>query len=235
MTAPPQLVLAIDTASPEASIALADGNGLKVERRWAIETTISKELLAEIDALLSETGIAPGDLDAIALCVGPGSYGGLRSGIATAQGLALALDIPIAAISRFEADAVPHLADAPTARAVVAVHDAGRSGLGWAAYACPAETRLPVELVPPTMSSVEDCVAAAPAGAIWCGEVTEALAAALAEPSRESDSTARLPVHSRASAMLELARKRDNYDDPALADAVYLRPPAITRPKTTPS
>ena len=231
-----QLVLAIDTASAEASVALGDGDGLRAERRWTVDTTISKELLAEVGALLAEAGVARGDLDAMAVSVGPGGYGGLRAGVATAQGMALALGVPLAAVSRLEAEAEPHLAAEPSGRSVIAVHDARRSGYAWAAYACAASDRLPTELVAPTMSSPEQVVAGAPAGALWCGEITEALTAAIADANRPGDDLAGPTSHSRAAAVLELARKRDNYDDPALADVFYLRPPSITKPKprTTP-
>lgn len=231
-----QLVLAIDTASAAASVVLGDDDGLRAERRWTVETTISQELLAEIGTLIAEAGVARDDLDAMAISVGPGGYGGLRAGVATAQGMALALGVPLAAVSRLEADAEPHLAAEPSGRSVVTVHDARRSGYAWAAYACAANERLPSELVAPTMSSAEQCVADAPAGALWCGEVTDALAAAIEAAGRPGDELAGAPPHSRAAAVLELARKRDSYDDPARADVIYLRPPSITKPKpkTTP-
>ncbi len=228
-----RLVLAIDTASAEASVALGDDGGLRAERRWTVGTTVSKELLAAVEALLSGAGVERADLDAMAVAVGPGGYGGLRAGVATAQGMALALDVPLAAMSRLEADAAPHLGGAPAGRAVVAVHDARRSGVAWAAYACPAPDRPPSELVAATMSTPEECVASAPAGALWCGEVTEALTSALERAGRPDDEQAGASPHSRAAAVLELARKRDSYDDPALADVIYLRPPSITRPNPT--
>jgi tRNA threonylcarbamoyladenosine biosynthesis protein TsaB len=230
-----RLVLAIDTASAEVSVALGTDDGLRAERRWTIATTVSKELLAEVHALLSEAGVERDELEAMAICTGPGGYGGLRAGVATAQGIALALDVPLAAVSRLEADAAPHLESGSPGRPVVAVHDAGRSGLAWAAYACPAQGELPEELAAPSMTSTEECAAAAPAGALWCGEISETLAGALEKSGREGDSMAPPPAHSRAAAVLELARKRGSYDDPALADAVYLRPPSITPPKTKPA
>jgi tRNA threonylcarbamoyl adenosine modification protein YeaZ len=229
-----RVVLAIDTASPEASVAIEVGNDLH-ERRWLIETTVSRELLAEVETLLSEAGVGRDALDAMAICTGPGSYGGLRAGIATAQGMALALDVSLAAVGRFEADAALYLPSAAAGRPVIAVHQAGRARLGWAAYTCPADAELPVELVPPTMSSAEECAQQAPAGAIWCGELSEELDTARAAAGRDGDAIALAADHSRATAILELARKRYSYDDPALADAIYLRPPAITPPKATPT
>ncbi|MDA0351670.1 MAG: tRNA (adenosine(37)-N6)-threonylcarbamoyltransferase complex dimerization subunit type 1 TsaB [Chloroflexi bacterium] len=231
----PRLVLAIDTASAAASVALGDGDTLRAERRWTIETTISQELLAAVAALLSEAGVHRAAIEALAVCVGPGGYGGLRAGVATAQGMALALGVPLAAVSRLEADAAPYLAAAPPGRAVVAVHDAGRSGLAWAAYARPAPGAPEVALMGPTMTSAVECAQTAPAGAIWCGELSDTLAEARSAAQREGDSIAAPSSASRAAAVLELARKRASYDDPGLADVIYLRPPSITRPNTPPA
>ena len=60
--------------------------------------------------MLAAAGVAREALTAIAVTTGPGQYGALRTGVATAQGLALALDVPLAGGRRLEADALPHLA-----------------------------------------------------------------------------------------------------------------------------
>ena len=108
--------LGIDSASNEAAVALLDGDELLAERRWAVETNYSRELLGGIDAALGEAGVARGELAAIAVDAGPGGYSGLRSGVATAQGLAFALGIPLAGVSRLEAAAFPHLGGRPDGR-----------------------------------------------------------------------------------------------------------------------
>ncbi|MBM3141295.1 MAG: tRNA (adenosine(37)-N6)-threonylcarbamoyltransferase complex dimerization subunit type 1 TsaB, partial [Chloroflexi bacterium] len=126
--------LAIDTASDDVAVALVRGGAVLAERRWRLAGTASEELLGGVDALLREAGVARDEIAAIAVNVGPGGYGGLRTGVATAQGLALALDVPLAGVSRLEADAYPHLLAAPEGAPVAAAHDAGRAGVAWAAY-----------------------------------------------------------------------------------------------------
>lgn len=228
---PPGLILAIDTASDAGSLALGRDSTLLDEQRWHVDRTISRELLDHLDRFLRSANVGRGELAAIAICVGPGGYGGLRAGIATAQGMALALDLPLAPVSRLEADAWPVLHQSAAGRPVVAVHDAGRAGVAWAAYACPATGGRPEVLIEPSITSPAECVELAPAGAIWCGELTDALLTAREDHNRQSDENGPNADHTRAAAMLNLARLHQSYGDPAAVDAVYLRPPPITRPK----
>ena len=224
MTLPAGPQLAIDTASVGAVLGVVDGATLLAERRWTVDTNYSRELLAGIDAVLRASGVARDDLAAIVVDAGPGGYGGLRSGVATAQGLAFALDVPLAGVSRLELAAFPHL---DRARPVVAAHDAGSGRVAWAAYL--ATAGVPVVLVEPRLEAVEDCVRDAPAGALWCGEVTAELAAAR-HGARTGD--ADVPPDDnvrRAADLVRLARLHEAYGDPALVDVVYLRPPPITR------
>ena len=231
MTAPPPgHILAIDTASDAVSLAIELDGDLIARHHWQVETTVSRELLGQLHQFLDRAGVARESFAAIAICVGPGGYGGLRAGIATAQGMALALDVPLAAISRLEADAWPHLQTAQIARPVVAVHNAGRAGVAWAAYACPADRSAPIPLAEPSITTIEQCAELAPAGAIWSGELIPELLAIRRDHNREDDETGDSIDTTRAISMLDLARVHQAYEDPAAADAVYLRPPHITRP-----
>jgi len=92
-------LLAIDTASPTGSVALLAGERLVGEILLHLKTTHSERLLGVIDQLLEAAGLPLSDLDALAVVKGPGSFTGLRVGMATAKGLALALDRPLVGIS----------------------------------------------------------------------------------------------------------------------------------------
>ena len=221
--------LAIDTASNRGGLALLEGDSVLAEHRWDVTANYSLELLSTLDGLLRDSGIMRVELASIAVNVGPGGYGGLRTGIATAQGLALALDIPLAGVGRLEVEAWPLLeGEMP----VVAVHDAGRGNVAWAAYAGSEVGQPPAVLVEPRLESVEECVAAAPVGARWCGDLEGDLGEALRAARDAAGRSGETESHEqrRAVNLVALARLRDAYGDPALVDAVYLRPPPITRP-----
>jgi tRNA threonylcarbamoyladenosine biosynthesis protein TsaB len=108
------LTLAFDTATSVATAALVRDGVVLGER---VSRAVS--VLEAADELLREAGAAQDDLDRLAVGTGPGSFTGLRLGLAAARGLAFALDLPVAGVSTLEALA----AGSPGALPVI---DAGR-------------------------------------------------------------------------------------------------------------
>lgn len=96
------LLLAIDTADDTLSYALHDGSALRAEHSWRAARQPTTQLAPAVARSLAEVG-GPTALIALAVSIGPGSYTGLRSGIALAQGLAEAQDLPLLGISAHEA------------------------------------------------------------------------------------------------------------------------------------
>jgi tRNA threonylcarbamoyladenosine biosynthesis protein TsaB len=92
------LTLAFDTATGVATSALVDDGEVLAERVSAART-----LLEDVDALLRQGGAHPRDIDALAVGIGPGSFTGVRIGLAAARGLALALDVRGAGVSTLDA------------------------------------------------------------------------------------------------------------------------------------
>lgn len=125
-------ILALETTDRVASVALLTAAGCREQR---IESPLRHEetVMPAVDELLAEAGLAPADLTALAVDVGPGSFTGVRIGVCHGNAMALALGLPIVAVNALEALAFPLLGGpAP----VAAVIDA-RNGNGYGALYAP--------------------------------------------------------------------------------------------------
>lgn len=96
------MLLAIDTSAGQCAVALDTGAGI-VSRREEMSRGHAEALFPMIDAVLAKAGVALDAVTRIAVCTGPGSFTGLRLGIAAARGLALGLGCEIVGVSRLEA------------------------------------------------------------------------------------------------------------------------------------
>ncbi len=93
-------ILVIDTATTCAVIALGGSDGaLRDSRSWTAGYRHGEELLDRVAGLLEGAGLEPAALGGIVVGTGPGAFTGLRVGIATAKGLAHALELPIAGVA----------------------------------------------------------------------------------------------------------------------------------------
>lgn len=96
-------VLAVETSTLSGGAALLDGERVVGEYVLDVRVTHSERLMAAIDQLLSDAAWTARDLEGLAVAVGPGSFTGLRVGLSTVKGLALALSIPVAAVPTLDA------------------------------------------------------------------------------------------------------------------------------------
>ena len=96
-------ILAIDSSGLTASVAIMKDGKLAAEYTVNNKKTHSQTLLPMIDEIMKAEDMEPAQLDCIAISRGPGSFTGLRIGSATAKGLGLALDIPVAEVSSLDA------------------------------------------------------------------------------------------------------------------------------------
>jgi tRNA threonylcarbamoyladenosine biosynthesis protein TsaB len=196
------LVLAFDTATEVATTALLRDGALLGERR-----SRAARVLADADALVRAAWASPSELDALVVGTGPGSFTGVRIGLATARGLALALGIPVAGVSTLAALA----AGAPGA---VPVIDARRGEVFTVAAREPACVRPEEVATTAGTTYVGD-------GAVRYRDVFEAAGGLVPPP--ESD------LHvPRAQLHASLARA---YGDAAAIEPIYLRVPDADRPK----
>jgi len=125
-------VLGIDTSTNRTSVALIEHGRLVLALEHARPYQSAERLLPLLTQLFDESGWAAGSLDRLGVTVGPGSFTGLRIGIACAQGLSLGLGIPLVGVTSLRAMARAVPADVTGARC--AVLDARRGEVFVAAY-----------------------------------------------------------------------------------------------------
>jgi len=117
------LLLSIESATRVMSVAVLAGEALLAEISTHDERVHSERLLPAIDQLLRIAGLSLGEIEAFAISIGPGSFTGLRIGLATLKGLALGSDRPSVAVPTLGALT---LAAAGAAGPVAALLDARR-------------------------------------------------------------------------------------------------------------
>ena len=100
------LILAFETSAKAASVALADEGKLLGESYQNTGLTHSQTLLSMAEALLKNCGKTPDDVTAVAVAAGPGSFTGVRIGVAAAKGFAWGAEIPCCGVSTLEAMAL---------------------------------------------------------------------------------------------------------------------------------
>jgi tRNA threonylcarbamoyl adenosine modification protein YeaZ len=100
-------ILTIDTADPDkTAILLAENIGcdykIMAKKIWKAKTHQSEELLPAIDKLLKQNKVKTENLGLIIVCIGPGSFTGIRIGVATANAFAFGLDVPVIGVKKEE-------------------------------------------------------------------------------------------------------------------------------------
>lgn len=101
------MILAIDTATQYAGLALYDQNGLYAEEAWPAGRNHTVELMPRLVRMLQTANLNVADLAAIAVSLGPGSFTGLRIGLAAAKGMALPHKLPLVGVPTLETVAYP--------------------------------------------------------------------------------------------------------------------------------
>ncbi|MCH7931874.1 MAG: tRNA (adenosine(37)-N6)-threonylcarbamoyltransferase complex dimerization subunit type 1 TsaB, partial [Proteobacteria bacterium] len=92
-------VLALDTATAACSVALWSDGTVLAQRFATMARGHAEALMPMVEAVMAEAGLAFADLDLVATTVGPGTFTGLRVGLAAARGLALAGGLPIVGVT----------------------------------------------------------------------------------------------------------------------------------------
>lgn len=168
------MILVLDTATRTPIVALAAADGaLLAERHWESRHRHGEELLARLDEVLAEAGMSRRALTAVVVGTGPGSFTGLRIGLATAKTIAYALSIPIVGVSSTRALALAALHADPGATKVTIALPAGAADRY--VHSFRIVDGVPIEAKPPTL------VATPPKAHERDGQEISGLAAALAQ------------------------------------------------------
>jgi tRNA threonylcarbamoyladenosine biosynthesis protein TsaB len=229
MTAPrPRRLLAMDAAGASCSVALWDGERVAVRRFAAMARGQSESLVPMIAEVMAEWGGGFADLDALAVTTGPGGFTGVRIGLATARGLALARGLPLIGVTSFEVAAAAASEEERAGRRVLAVIDSKRNELFMQIF----DSDL-APLGPPVEVALEDLAAALPPGPlVVTGDAAVRAVAALAAAGCQDARAAAAAGPADAALLAVRAALRDPAADGAEAvQPVYLRPPDVTPPK----
>ena len=215
---PVPLLLAIETATQTASLALWRDGGVVAERWTEAGRPTAESLLPATDALLADAGLALEAVAGFAVSAGPGSFTGLRIGLATVKGLAFGTGRRVAAVPTLEALA----RDAAGEGAVAALLDARRGEL----YAAGFEGGVAAAWLPEAVYPLADLAARLPEGCRVVGEglavCVEALVAARGEALRLQPEPAAPPARHVAELGAEAWSRGESADAETLVPR-YLR------------
>ncbi len=228
------MILALDTATLTASVALTDDDGRTLASGAAAVRTHSEQLLPLVHELLGGLGASMRDVHAIACGAGPGSFTGLRIGLSTAKGLAFATGAPLYLVSSL--GALVHAAmaaGAPTDALLVPCLDARKREVFLGFHRSGQEVAPEVVCAPDRIAaSIAEVAARERVPVVLFGEGAQRYRerATLAAPVRDD-----LPATPPATSIAALAHARRAHDpagDPvASAAPTYIRPPEITPPR----
>jgi tRNA threonylcarbamoyl adenosine modification protein YeaZ len=232
-------LLALDTGSPVASVATVAANGTLLAERSVAQRESSQNLLRLVEEVLAEAGLTLPTVGGIVALQGPGSFTGLRIGMATVQGLSQALGLPATAVPSLHVLA-HHAATVGSDREILAVVDAVRGGwfvqafsIGTGTVAAAAPAAFPVPRMEPERreaAEVPGVAAAHQCTAVWGFGASRLQGAAATGEWPPGLTFHEPPPLAAAGARLALVAP-EAWDPHRLTTPLYLAVPAATLPK----
>jgi tRNA threonylcarbamoyladenosine biosynthesis protein TsaB len=221
------MLLAIDTSTTFTGVALYDDTGVLGESVWHSGRDHTVQLLPQLDMLLQHVQRTRHEIAAVGVALGPGSWSGLRVGMSTAKGLAVACDLPLVGIGTLDALAYQHQ------RAGVEVYPIIRLGRDRFATASFSMDEAWQRTGEPRNVTLDEICAEVQRATLFCGDLDGEVAPTLQE---------RLGAHAlfptpaanlrRPGFLAELAWRRfrqGDTDDWALLEPIYLGHPVKTK------
>lgn len=221
--------LALDTSTDVSGLALSREGEVLAEMAWLAGQDHARQLFPALEALLERGGVGLEEVRAIFVALGPGSFNGLRVGLAAAKGLVLALGAPLVGVSTLEVEAFPfRSASLP----LCPVHGAGREDLAVALFReGPGGWE---RLWEDQLLSPAKLLSRLPEKVLFCGEIPPHFLDHL--EAWEGDAVIPSPNarRRRPAFLAELGWQRlkeRGPDPPASLQPIYLRHPPITQRK----
>lgn len=213
------MLLAVDTSTRAMGLALYDGTRVLSEMTWISKNHHTIELAPSVDQALRHIGAESGELQAVGVAIGPGSFTGLRIGMALAKGLALSQRLPVIGIPTLDilAAALPVHAGMRLA----AILEAGRSRLAIGWYHAQNGVWQPEGDL--QNMTIDEFVESISEPVVICGELNSESRQRLNKTKSILPSPAKCVR--RPAVLAELAWKRwqsDDFDDPAALKPIYL-------------
>ena len=220
-------ILAMDTAGRACSAALLRDGQIRARRFEAMERGQSERLVPMLLEVLADGGCGFDALDAIAVTVGPGAFTGVRIGLATARGLALARDLPLIGVTCFEAVAEAAPASHSDGRHLAVLLDAKRRDLFVQVFGAAGKPLAPARSLLPEQLDAE-----LPVGALLlAGDATQAAYDSLVAAGRDVRVVAEAVAVDADKVALSAVRQGLPTAGSPPPRPLYLRPPDVTPPR----
>ena len=220
------MLLAIDTSTRYAGVALADSERLVASHTWYSGVNHTAELMPAVVKLLQDRNIAVRDLDAVAVALGPGGFSALRVGVSVGKGLCAAGSIPILGVGSLDLEAFPY---AGSGMPVCALLESGRSEAASALFGANGQ-RLRVDRVSTATELTEEIAQTT----LFCGEGVARWAEEIKSGLGNKAVICSPAPSVRVWSLVSIARQRLNageVDDLDTLQPQYLRMPSIGSPK----
>jgi tRNA threonylcarbamoyladenosine biosynthesis protein TsaB len=216
------MILAIDTATQYAGLALYNADGIFAEEAWFSGRKHTVELMPRIDRMLNLADLSVAELTALAVSLGPGSFTGLRIGLAAAKGMALPHKLPVVGVPTLDIVAYPFRASK------VPVWTIAQAGRGRILAACYGKVEGQWQVTTnPYITNFDDLAQQIDKPSLCTGEINNE-----AEQILRQDSKARVVSPAtrvrRAGYLAEIAVALLNageQDDPDILEPIYLSTP----------
>jgi len=214
------MLLAVDTSTRMVGVALYDGIRVLAEAVWVSRNHHTVELAPAVTDLISKVGARPKDLCAVGVAIGPGSFTGLRIGLALAKGLCFSQRVPILGIPTLDVLAA---AQPISDRRLAAVIQAGRRRLAIGWYQAGEENWVPTGQL--DNLTLDDFVDQIQQPTLVCGELNQDARQRLGRKYKNVALASPAQSLRRSGVLAELAWNRwqaGKVDDPATLKPIYL-------------